>query len=58
VEVPQVYSMTNQIADCIIEQIDVSVPLFGINSQSILTPLTMANFTWLQRKNEHVALAL
>lgn len=50
--------MTNQTDDYIIRGRDVLVQLFETDPQSIVTPLRMADFTWLQRNNEQIALAL
>lgn len=56
--VPRIYSVTNQMADCIIKDRDVSVGTFGIEPHSLIVPFKIAGFTWLQRNNSRIAIAL
>lgn len=55
---PRVYSMTDQIADCIIKGRDISVRIFGTEPHSLIVPFKMTDFTWLQKNNNKIAIAL
>ena len=54
----QVYSMANQLADCIVKGRNLFIRLFGTELYALITPFKNIDFFWLQRINSQVTLSL